>query len=255
MDHNSFDLTGRRALVTGGGRGIGRAVSLALGRAGADVAVNYLRHSDAAQEVVAELAGMGRRATAVAADVAMPEEASRLVAAAADFLGGLDIMVCNAGILRRTAALDISYDEWRMILDTNLGGTFLCAQAAGRLMARSGGGVIINVSSGGGLAPTRNLAHYCVSKAGVSMLTKSLALELAPHNIRVNEINPGLIETDLNRSDIANPDFLQPRMARIPLARVGRPEDVAGAVVFLASDAASLITGHGIVIDGGSRIS
>jgi NAD(P)-dependent dehydrogenase (short-subunit alcohol dehydrogenase family) len=248
-------LAGRKALVTGSSRGIGRAIALALGEAGADVIINYRRDSGAAADVTGLLTGMGRQTAALQADVAVPEQARRLVAAAAERLGGLDIMVSNAGILKRQPALDIEPEDWRQILDTNLGGVFWCAQAAGRYMAEHGGGVIINMSSTGGLGPTVNLCHYCVAKAGVSMLTKSLALELARYNVRVNELNPGLIETDLNREDIARPEFLNPRMSRIPLGIVGKPADVAGAVVFLASPQAALITGHGIVIDGGARIS
>jgi len=248
-------LTGKRALVTGGSRGIGRAISLALGAAGADVAVNYRRDTEAAQAVVDQLAAMGRSAYRIQADVSMPAEARRVVADAAAQLGGLDIVVCNAGILQRQPVLEIEPADWDRILATNLGGVFWTAQAAGRYMAAHDGGAIINMSSGGALAPTRNLCHYCVAKAGVSMITKSLALELAPYKVRVNELNPGLIETDLNRADIARPEFLDARMSRIPLGLVGTPEDVAGAVVFLASPAARLITGHGIVIDGGARIS
>lgn len=248
-------LGGRKALVTGGSRGIGRAISLALGAAGADVVVNYRRDAAAAQAVVEQLAAMGGKAHYLQADVSLPEEARRAVTDAAAQLGGLDIVVCNAGILQRQPVLEIEPADWDRILDTNLGGVFWTAQAAGRYMADHGGGAIINMSSGGALAPTRNLCHYCVAKAGVSMITKSLALELAPYKVRVNELNPGLIETDLNRADIAKPEFLDARMSRIPLGIVGTPEDVAGAVVFLASPAARLITGHGIVIDGGARIS
>jgi len=198
---------------------------------------------------------MGRRSSAIAADVSVPEEAQRLVSSAAQTLGGLDILVANAGILRRSPLLEIEPGEWRTILDTNLNGVFWCAQAAGKVMAAAGGGVIINVSSVAGINPSRNLCHYSVAKAGVSMLTRCLALELAPYGVRVNEVNPGLIETDLNRADIAQDDFRLARLSRIPLGRVGTPEDVAGAVVFLASERASLITGHGVVIDGGAVIS
>jgi len=248
-------LAGRKALVTGSSRGIGRAISLALGAAGADVVVNYKNSVGAATAVVDSLKSLVRRAVALQADVSKPAEARQLVASAAESLGGLDIVVCNAGILRRQPVLEIEPSDWHTILETNLDGVFWTAQAAGRYMAAHGGGSIINMSSGGALAPTRNLCHYCVAKAGVSMVTKSLALELAPFNVRVNELNPGLIETDLNRADIARAEFLKPRLDRIPLGIVGAPEDVAGAVVFLASPQARLITGHGIVIDGGARIS
>lgn len=251
-----LNLKGRRAMVTGGGRGIGRGIALALGRAGSDVAISYRRDEAAAARVVSELQALGRRAVAVRGDVADATEAPEAVRSAAEALGGLDIFVNNAGILKRTGFLDIPYAEWQAIIQTNLTGFFLCGQAAARLMVAQGrGGSIVNVSSVAALAPTPNCTHYNASKAGISMLTKQMALELAPYGIRVNEVNPGLIETDLNRNDIARPEFRDGRMARIPLKRIGTPEDVAGAVVFLVSDAASLITGVGIVIDGGNRVS
>lgn len=251
-----LNLNGRRAMVTGGGRGIGRAIALALATAGCDVVISFLRDESAAGRTVSELQATGRCAGAVRGDVADPVQGPEAVASAASILGGLDIHVNNAGILRRTPFLEIPYGEWQSIIQTNLTGFFLCGQAAARIMVDQGmGGAIVNVSSVAGLGPAPNCTHYAASKAGVTMLTKQMALELAPHGIRVNEVNPGLIETDLNRADIARQEFREERLARIPLKRIGRPEDVAGAVVFLASDAASLITGHGIVIDGGNRVS
>jgi len=251
-----LDLAGRKSLVTGGGRGIGKAIALALAGAGSDVVVGYRQRADAASEVVDLVRSMGRRGKALQADVTRPEEAAALPARAAEALGGLNVVVCNAGIIRRTPFLEIPYEEWREVLATNLDGVFLVGQAAARVMVESGTrGAIVNVSSVAGLAPQLNSGHYSVSKAGVSMLTKQMALELAPMGIRVNEVNPGLIETDLNRADLARKEFREVRLSRIPLGIIGRPEDVAGAVVFLASDRAAMITGHGILIDGGNRVS
>jgi NAD(P)-dependent dehydrogenase (short-subunit alcohol dehydrogenase family) len=179
-----------------------------------------------------------------------------LVGAAVDALGGVDLLVNNAGILKRTPFLDIDEAEWDAILDVNLKGYFLVGQAVARHMIQVGGpGTIVNVSSAGQLVAAPNLTHYCVAKAGVEMLTKQMALELAPHRIRVNAVCPGLIETDLNRRDIANAEFRERRLARIPLKEIGTPADVAGAVVFLASnEEARLVTGASIFIDGGQTI-
>ncbi len=249
-------LEGKRALVTGGSRGIGRAIALGLAREGADVAVNYRRSRGDAESAVREIGQMGQRAVAVQGSTDSRADVERFVAEAHDGLGGLDILVNNAGILKRTPFLDISEDEWDAILDVNLKGCFLVGQAVARRMVAAGTpGAIVNVSSAGQAVAGPNLAHYCVSKAGVAMLTKEMALELAPHNIRVNAVAPGLIETDINRADIAQDAFREGRLARIPLGLIGAPDDVAGAVVFLASnDEARLMTGASVFVDGGQTI-
>ena len=249
-------LEARRALVTGGSRSIGRGIALALGREGADVVVNFKTDRDAAQEVVGSLKELGRRATAVQGSTDSSEDVNRLVKEADDFLGGIDILVNNAGVLKRRPFLEISQEEWDWTLETNLRGYFLVGQAvARRMIDRELEGAVINVSSAGQAVAAPNLTHYCVAKAGIEMLTKQMALELAPHRIRVNAIAPGLIETDLNRSDIADPGFRERRLARIPLKEIGVPEDVVGAVVFLASnEEARLITGASVFIDAGQTI-
>jgi len=242
--------------VTGGGRGNGRGLALGLAREGADVAVGYVAHAEAARAVAAEIEALGRRATAVQADTARAADVARLVDTVVPEFGRIDILVNNAGILRRTPFLAIEEDEWDRILDTNVKGYFLVGQAVARHMVDRGiHGHIINVSSGNQFSAGVDLAHYCVAKAGVGMLTKAMARELAPHGIRVNAIAPGLIETDMNRGDIAREEFRAARLARIPLGLIGRPEDLVGVAVLLASEEARLITGATFSVDGGSTIS
>ena len=249
-------LTGKVALVTGGGRGNGRAIALGYAREGADVAVGWVRGREAAEAVAAEITALGRRSLAVQADTADAAAVARLVASSVANFGRIDILVNNAGVLARTPFLQIDEVEWDRILDTNLKGAFLVGQAVARHMVERGeGGYIINMSSANQFTAGRDVAHYCASKAGVGMLTKTMALELASHGIRVNAIAPGLIETDLNRADIARPEFRQGRLARIPLGLIGRPDDLVGVAVLLASDDARLITGATFSVDGGSTIS
>ncbi len=236
-------MGGRRALVTGGGRGIGRAIALALREAGVRVAVGFRVDAEAAR-TAGEVAIQG--------DTADPGGAGALVEGAVAALGGLDILVNNAGILIRRPLLETGADDWQRTLAVNVGGYFHVAKAAAAVMGE--GGCIVNVSSASALRPSPGAGAYAVSKAAVSMLTRQLAWELAPRRIRVNEVCPGLIETDLNRADLARPDFRAGRLARIPLGQIGCPEDVAGAVVFLCSEQARLMTGASILIDGGAAI-
>jgi NAD(P)-dependent dehydrogenase (short-subunit alcohol dehydrogenase family) len=249
-------LEGKRALVTGGSRSIGRAIAIALAREGADVVVNYKRHKEAAEEVIEAVEEYGRRSIAIRASTDSKADVERMVDEADRFLDGIDILVNNAGVLKRTPFLEITEEEWDWTLDTNLKGYFMVGQAVARhMIGREIHGTIINMSSAGQMVAASNLTHYCVAKAGIEMLTKQMALELAPHKIRVNALAPGLIETDLNRQDIADPDFRERRMARIPLQLIGVPEDVVGAVVFLANEGESrLVTGASIFIDGGQTI-
>jgi NAD(P)-dependent dehydrogenase (short-subunit alcohol dehydrogenase family) len=249
-------LSGRRALVTGGSRGIGRAIALGIAREGADVAVNYRSDREAAERTASQIRGLGRRAAVVQGNVAVRHDVERFVAEAAAALGPIDLLVNNAGILKRTPLLEIEEREWDAIVDTNLKGAFLVGQAVARqMLERKLEGAIVNVGSTAQAAAAPNLTHYAVSKAGVAMLTRQMALELAPHRIRVNAVAPGLIETDLNRKDIADPEFRERRLARIPLRIVGAPEDVVGAVVYLAANAeARLVTGASFFVDAGQTI-
>jgi NAD(P)-dependent dehydrogenase (short-subunit alcohol dehydrogenase family) len=256
MVENRYALTGRVALVTGGSRSIGRAIAVRLGGAGASVAVNYCRAEGQARSAVEEIEAAGARALAVQADVSDPRAVERMLEQVQAALGPVDILVNNAGVLRRTPFLDIPLEEWEWIMHTNLRGYFLVAQAvARRMVAGDIKGCIVNVSSSSARFATPHLAHYAASKGGITMLTRAMAFELARYGIRVNEVNPGLIETDLNRADVQNPDWLAGRLRGIPLGRVGRPEDVAGAVLFLASHDAGLMTGASVAIDGGATIT
>jgi NAD(P)-dependent dehydrogenase (short-subunit alcohol dehydrogenase family) len=249
------DLQGRRAIVTGGGRGIGRAIVLGLARSGADVAVVYRGNADAAEGTAAEARSAGVRALALQADAADPSAAQRVVDRVGAEFGGIDILVSNAGILKRTPFLEMPFEEWRAVLGTNLDGCFVMGQAVARQMVAAGvQGAIVNITSVNQTTVAPNLAHYVVSKAGAHALTRQMAFELAPYGIRVNAVAPGLTETDINRNDLADPAFRAMRLSRIPMHRMADPEDHANAVLFLVSDAAKYVTGEFISPDGGSTL-
>ena len=246
-------LEGRRALVTGAGtRGIGRAIAEALGAEGADVAVHYYGDGAVARELVDRLRASGRRAVDLEADLGDPTAARALVRRAIDALGSLDVVVCCAATLSRMPFLDLTDAEWDRVHAVNLRGYFAVGQEAARHMVeRGGGGRIIMVSSVNQVTVNRGIAHYVATKGGVMQLAKAMALELAPTGVTVNLIAPGTIETDLNRAFLADPENRRAKLGLIPMERIGRPEDVAGAAVFLASDAAAYVTGATIVVDGG----
>ncbi len=251
----TFALIGEVALVTGGSRGIGRNVALGLARCGANVAVNYRGAAAAAAQVVKEIERFGRKGLALRADVTDPTAVERMLNEAEAALGPVEILVNNAGILKRTPFLEIPLDEWNSILHTNLHAAFMVGQAVARRMVKHGvRGRIINVSSTSARNAGPFLTHYCVSKAGVTMLTKMMALELAEHGIQVNEVNPGLIETDMTRPHLRDSANRQTRLSRIPLKRIGEPEDIVGAVLFLASRDARLVTGASVYVDAGVTI-
>ena len=249
------DRQGRRAIVTGGGRGIGRAITLALARNGADVAIVYHQYHDAAESAGAEAHALGVRALTVQADTSDSASVDAMVAEVVAEFGGIDILVNNAGVLSRVPFLEMPQEEWRRVLGTNLDGCFLVGQAVARQMvAGRAAGAIVNITSVNQTVMAPNLAHYVVSKAGAMALTKQMAFELAPYGIRVNAVAPGLTETDINRRDLADPAFRAMRLGRIPLSTLVEPEDHANAVLYLVSDAARYVTGECIAADGGATL-
>lgn len=245
-----FDLRGKRALVTGASSGIGKKVAEAYLQAGADVAI-AARHSEALDEVARELETSGGRVVPISCDVTQPEQVTRMVDQVTDQLGGIDIAVCNAGIINVVGVLDMSIEDFKRIQDTNVTGVFLTAQAAARAMVAQGdGGVIITTASMSGhiINIPQQVSHYCASKAAVIHLTKAMAVELAPHNIRVNSVSPGYIRTELVEPLTEYHALWEPK---VPLGRMGRPEELTGLYVYLASEASSYMTGSDVVIDGG----
>ena len=202
------------------------------------------------------IGAMGRKTVLVHADMGDPEAARRVVQDSAQALGGIGILVCNAAKIQRKAFLDITDQDWKDIHSVNLHGYFACGQEAARLMAVAGkGGRIVMISSVNQAHANPDIAHYVATKGGVMMLARAMALELAGHSITVNLVAPGTIETDINRHMLADPDFRARKLAPVPLKRAGTPEDVAGAVAYLASTAASYVTGSTIVVDGGLTIT
>jgi len=246
-----FDLTGQAALVTGAARGLGRAISLALAHAGADVALG-LRDVNAHGGLPREIESLGRRALPLQMDVTSLDQVRRAVDGAAAHFGRLDILVNNAGIAPGNPAEDVREEDFDLTLRVNLKGTFFASQAAARVMIRQNAGRIVNMASQAGFAALPTESVYCMTKAGIAHLTKCLAVEWGKYNITVNAVAPTFIRTPGTEEALADPAFRADVVERIAaLHRIGEPMDVAGAVVFLASPAASLITGHTLLIDGG----
>jgi 2-deoxy-D-gluconate 3-dehydrogenase len=248
---DAFDLSGRTALVTGASRGIGREIALQLARAGADVALG-LRDPRADGGVVAEIEQLGRRALPLALDVREVGQGVAAVQRIAAEWGGLDILVNNAGGSIVEPALEVSVESFTSVWEFNVRSTFFLAQAAAHVMRERGGGAIVNMASQAGLVALPGEASYCIAKAAVVHLTRCLAVEWGEYGIRVNAVAPTFIETDGTAPALADPEFRADVVERIAaLHRIGEPREVAGAVVFLASDAASLVTGQTLAIDGG----
>jgi 3-oxoacyl-[acyl-carrier protein] reductase len=247
-----IDLAGRVALVTGGSRGLGRATALALARAGADVAVNYVRDTRAARAVVSRCEELGVRAVAVKADVGSSADVKRLFADVGRKLGRLDILVANAGIWKGAAIERMTDRQLAETLDLNLRGVFYCCREAVPLMRKAGSGRIILVASTAGQRGEAFHSHYAASKGAVISLTKSLAPELAADHILVNCIAPGWFDTDMSRPSLSKPDVCEQVVATIPLGRIGRPEEFAGAVLFLASELSTFVTGEILNVNGGA---
>lgn len=247
-------LQNKTALITGGSGGIGRAIALRFASEGAKVAVSDV-DGRGLQETAARIRELGGEALPLQADVRNAEEVEQAVASIVEAWGKIDIAVNNAGVNRTTPFLDITEDEWDWHMDINLKGTFLVSQRVARRMAKQGtGGSIIQMSSVNGLAAEADQAHYNASKGGINLLTMSMALELAPYGIRVNALCPGLIETQLTKPLIDNPPAIAEYLKTIPMKRVGQPEDIASAALYLASDDSRYMTGHRMVIDGGQLI-
>lgn len=248
----NIDLTGKRVLVTGGNSGLGEATSRAFSAAGAKVAVNYVVHPEAAQSIVQDLKNAGHDALALQADVSDAGQVAHLFGALDDAWGGVDVLVNNAGIDGpRALGWDTDPAQWRRVIDINLQGPYLCAREALKRMTAAKSGVVINISSVHERIAWSGYSAYTASKAGLSMLSQTLAQEAGPFGVRVLCIAPGAIKTPINASVWQNPQGLSDLLTKIPLGRLGEVGDIAGLAVFLASDAAAYITGTTIFADGG----
>lgn len=246
-------LKDKVALITGARQGMGKSHAIVLAKQGVKVVVTDINQADC-QKVVDEIKNSGGEAIAFKLDVSKKSEVESVVTETVKQFGKLDILINNAGIAQFKPFLELTEEDWDKTIDINLKGEFLCAQAAARIMKEQGGGVIINIGSvamgqqGFGMP---NTAHYCASKGGIAAMTEALAVELAPFNIRVNAIAPGLIETPMIDTVKSDPKMIEGLLQRIPLKRVGRSEEVSELVAFLASDSSSYITGSVVIIDGG----
>ncbi|MET7858638.1 SDR family oxidoreductase [Streptomyces sp. NPDC005318] len=255
-------VAGQKALVTGAGSGIGRATAIALGRAGADVVVNYVVGEDEAEKVVAEIRGFGVRAYAHQADVSDEDQVVGMVARMVEEFGTIDIMVANAGLQRDAPSVEMTLAQWQKVIDVNLTGQFLCAREATKEFLRRGvvpevsrsAGKIICMSSVHQIVPWAGHVNYASSKGGVGMMMETLAQELAPQGIRVNAIAPGAIRTPINRSAWDTPEAEADLLRLIPYRRVGEPDDIANAVVAVASDLLDYVVGATLYVDGGMTL-
>jgi len=252
-------LEGQKALVTGASSGIGKAIAIALGTAGADVVVNYVSNEQAGREVAEQIKSTGSNAMAVAADVSQEEQVQAMFGRMRDEFGTIDILINNAGMQRDAALEEMTLKQWNQVLGVNLTGQFLCAREAVREFKRRGviesvsssAGKIICISSVHEVIPWAGHVNYAASKGGVMLMMKSIAQEVAPHRIRVNSICPGAIRTPINRPAWETPEAYESLMRLIPYKRIGEPEDIGRATVWLASDQADYINGTSIFIDGG----
>jgi len=249
---DKYRLDGKVALITGGSRGIGRATALGFAEAGANVAIASRKLPDL-ENVAKEIKNLGRKALPIAAHVGRMEDINNLVSKVTDEFGKIDILVNNAGTSPALASsLEVDERLWDSILNLNLKGLFFLSQAAAKVMKEHGGGKIINVASMDGFKPEPNIGTYAISKAGVIMVTKVMALELAQYNIRVNALAPGNVHTRLGDSRfLAMPEYEGEMIKRTPLGRIADPDDMVGAMIYLASDASSFVTGECIIVAGG----
>lgn len=250
MAYDRFDLTGKVAFVTGGTSGLGRAIAVGMAQAGARVAVGS-RDAAKVADAARELSEYGDGHRALQLDVADLASVERVVAQVVERSGGLDILVNAAGVIQKTPSLELSREDWERVLAINLTGTFFCCQAAGRVMKERGGGAIVNIASVAAFRALADVLAYCVSKAGVAMLTQSLANDWARYNIRVNALAPGVFPTPLNRHLVEGTPRGEWFRRQTPMDRFGEAEELVGAAIYLASPAASYTTGHVLVVDGG----
>jgi len=250
MKYPSFELEDKIAIVTGGNKGIGKGISLCLANTGAHVAVTG-RTPEELEQVSSEIEKMGRKSLPIVMDVTQKQSVNSMVQQTLKKFGRIDILVNNAGISEVLPAEEHTEEIWDSIIDTNLKGVFLCAQSVGKVMIGQKSGNIINISSQAGVVGLLNHAAYCASKGGVNLLTKVLALEWAKYNIRVNAVAPTVIRTPMIDKVFADPEVRAELTKKIPLGTFGEVEDVAGAVIFLASEASRMITGHLLLVDGG----
>ncbi len=244
-----MNLSGKTAIITGGSRGIGRAIALKLAEKGANIVVNYTSSPDKATEVVEQIKEMGREALAIKADVSKEEDVSSLVKEVSKQFSTIDILINNAGITKDTLLIRMKDDDWDRVLDVNLKGTYLCTKLVAKKMMKQRSGKIVNITSVVGIIGNAGQANYAASKAGVIGLTKSSAKELAARGVNVNAVAPGFIHSDM--TDKLSDEVVENYAKNIPLGKMGDPEDVANAVAFLCSEEASYLTGQVLNVDGG----
>ena len=255
-------LTGQPAIVTGANSGIGEAVAIGLARAGADVVVNYVTHPETADEVAHKIEGLGRKALVIKADVSKEDEVVAMYKQAIAEFGTLHISVTNAGLQRDSALVDMTLEQWNMVIGVNLTGQFLCQREAAREFLRRGvdetvsaaAGKMICMSSVHQVIPWAGHANYASSKGGIKLLMESMAQELAPHRVRVNAIGPGAIRTPINTDAWKTPEAYKSLMTLVPYKRIGEPDDIAQAAAWLASDHADYVTGATLFVDGGMTL-
>ena len=246
----SFNLTGKVAIVTGGGSGLGREICLSLAKAGAKIVIADI-NPVSGQETINDITQLQREATFFELDVADSRRVSEMTRSVVERFGAIDILVNSAGITKRLPPLDFPEEDFDRIIAVNLKGTFLCCQAAARQMAKQGGGKIVNLSSIGGMVGLPNTVAYCASKGGVVQLTRALAIDLAPSKINVNAVAPSLANTPIATTVFQNKQTLDWFLSKVPLGRLCEPSDVSEAVLFLSSFASDFITGHVLAVDGG----
>ncbi|SHJ95702.1 3-oxoacyl-[acyl-carrier-protein] reductase [Paramaledivibacter caminithermalis] len=244
-----MNLSGKTAIITGGSRGIGKAIAIKLAEKGANIVVNYTSNSNKAEEVVEEIKKMGREALAIKADVSNSEDVKNLVKEVEKNFSSIDILINNAGITRDTLLIRMKDDDWDKVMDVNLKGTFLCTKLVGKKMMKQRSGKIVNITSVVGIIGNAGQTNYSASKAGVIGFTKSSAKELASRGVNVNAVAPGFIETDMTEK--LSEEVVKNYSKSIPLGKMGKPEDVANVVAFLCSEESDYLTGQVINVDGG----